>query len=106
MNGNLAKVFELTLGKKSQIQTSVSYVHDCVLLLGRCWVCCCWIVFFSPCMDIWGREGNKFNCDQDKKLKITHHTCRQNTSKRSETGQALHFMKSIMFCLIPFFGLP
>lgn len=94
MNGNPAKVFELTLGKKPQIQTGVSCARDCV---------CCYWNFFSPCTNIF--EEKKSNCDEDKKLKVTDYACRQNTIKGSEAGQGLHFKKSMMFCLIPFFGL-
>lgn len=43
MNGNPAKVFELTLGKKPLIQSGVSCARDCV---------CCYWHFFPPCMDI------------------------------------------------------
>lgn len=45
------------------------------------------------------------SCDQDKKPKLGDLACRQNASRQSEAGQALSSKKSIMFCLILFFGL-
>lgn len=60
---------------------------------------------FSPCMDIFEGEKRKYSCDQDKNLEVADHVCGQNTSGGSRAGQALRFKKSMMFCLIPFFGL-
>lgn len=63
MNGNPAKIFELALGKKPQIQTGVSCACDCMH--------CCWI-FFPPCVGIFAEK--KPNYDQNKNLKVTGRT--------------------------------